>query len=94
MDPYNEVEICQFRSYLLKENGAKSGKLTGQNLICISGIFRSHFQVGELESKVPSLEAGNIPDLLPTSIICVFKKQGILGMKRQGQNSYTYRGEY
>ena len=73
MDPHNEVEICQFRSYLLKENGAKSGKLTGQNLICISGIFRRHFQVRGLGSKVPSLKAGNIPGLLPTSIICVFE---------------------
>ena len=79
MDPYNEVEICQFKSYLLKKNGAKSGKLTRQNLIFISGIFRSHFQVGELESKVPSLEAGNIPDLLPTSIICVFKNREYWG---------------
>ena len=76
MDPHNEVEICQFKSYLLKKNGAKSGKLSGQNLICISGIFKVIFRWRGLESKVPSLKLEIFQVACQISVTCVFKNRG------------------
>ena len=48
--------------------------------------------MGELESKVPSLEAGNIPDLLPISIICVFKTGNIGDETPRSKFIYIQRG--
>ena len=71
----------------------KSGKLSGQKLICISGIFKMIFRWGDWRVEF-QFEAGNIPGLLPNINNMCIQKQGILRMKHQGQNLYTYKGEY
>ena len=84
MDPYNDGKICQFKSCLLKECG-QVRRVDSTGSIFISGIFRNHFQEGELgKVKFQAEKLENIPDLLPICIMFV-SKQGILGIGCQGQ---------